>query len=247
MKKVLGYIRVSHASQTENRISLERQSQQIKSYCRFKNLPEPIIIADEGISGYKSNRPGYIEVMDLCKNGEVRTLVIYDLSRLSRSVRGTLEFIEDIVVKNKISFVCLKQDINTSTATGKAFLSISAVFAQLYRDDISEKCRAALNHKKQNGEKLGGHIPYGFDVSGKFLIPNKVEQNVIQLILYYRECGYSFRQIARELAKKNLKTKTGSDIWSPSTLKKIIGREVSNHFTPDSSSVVHDQMMANRK
>jgi DNA invertase Pin-like site-specific DNA recombinase len=205
--------------------TLERQQQQILSYCELKGLPTPTVISDAAASGYKSNRPGYLKVVELCRSGNVDTLIVYDLSRLSRSVRTTLEFIEDVVNRYHINFVSLKQDINTATPGGRAFLAISAVFNQLYRDEISYKTKAALEHKKANNLKGAGITQFGLKVvDGKRLVKDPQEQAVIEKLIHFRKLGLSYPQICERLQQLGIPTKTNRPTWTPSTVKRILDR-----------------------
>lgn len=68
----------------------------IRRYCEDRGIQNLQIIKDEGLSGFKNNRPGFQLLKQLCRTGEVSTVIVYDLSRLSRSVRDTLAFIEDV-------------------------------------------------------------------------------------------------------------------------------------------------------
>lgn len=223
--KIIGYVRVSSAAQVIDNESLPRQIEQIRSYCQLKGLPEPEIIKDEGISGFKANRPGFQQVVKLCKAKQVKVLIAYDLSRLSRSVRTTLEFIDDVITKHGVELVCLKQSIDTGTASGKAFLAISSVFAQLYRDEISERMKNAWKYKRQKNEKCSGTVPYGYSVVGKQLVPNEYEQSIIRLILELRSQGRTFYEIAKHLDGQCVKTKTGKDTWNHRIICNIVRRE----------------------
>jgi site-specific DNA recombinase len=226
-KKVIGYIRVSSASQVEDGESLERQQEQIKAYCQLKGFAEPELIADEGVSGFKSGRDGFQKLISLCKSKQVGIVIVYDLSRLSRSVRDTLEFIEDVIGKNDIAFVSLQNDIDTTTPMGKAFLAISAVFNQLYRDEISFKTKEALKHKTIKQEKTGGTIPFGFSlVDGFRLQVNQGELETFKLIHGLRREGYSLRQIVNDLQQKGIKTKTGKEKWNPKVVKGVLERQI---------------------
>ena len=130
MQKVVGYIRVSTNAQVADGESLERQEEQIRAFCARKGIPEADlqIISDGGLSGFKSSRPGFKSLTQLCLSKQVRMVVVYDLSRLSRSVRDTLAFVEDVMQKHGIEFVSLQNDIDTSTPMGKAFLTFNAMF-----------------------------------------------------------------------------------------------------------------------
>ena len=212
-KKVIGYIRVSSQQQVEDKESLERQAEKIRAYCALKGITGLEIISDEGISGYKtSTRKGYQTLLKLCKAGQVKTLIVYDLSRLSRSLK-----------KQKIEFVSLCNDIDTTTSTGILFFQLLGVFNEFYRNDIATKTKNALGHKKNKQEKTGGTLPYGYvlGLKGKlFELPK--EQEVIQLIFDFKQAGLSYRAIARKLEERGIKTKTGGSKWYGNTIKDIL-------------------------
>ena len=196
-KLVVGYIRVSGLLQVKDQESLPRQEEKIRSYCNLKNLDDPLIIADEGVSGFKENRQGFQKLVDLCKQGRVATLIIYDLSRLSRSVRVTLEFIDEQIQKQGIEFVSLCQNIETNTPHGRAFLTLISVFNQLYRDEISYKTKLALQHKKAKGQRYTGKVPFGFIATEEGrLIPSGHEIKLVERISSLRASGLSFQSIA---------------------------------------------------
>lgn len=223
-KKVIGYIRVSSLQQVEDQTSLERQAEKIKSYCAFKGIENLEIIADEGISGYKtSTRKGYQNLLKLCKTGQVKTLIVYDLSRLSRSLKETLTFFDDVIKKQKIEFVSLCNDIDTTTSTGILFFQLLGVFNEFYRNDIATKTKNALTHKKNKQEKTGGTVPYGYTLGLKgklFELPK--EQEVISLMNELKQNGLSYRGIAKELEKQCIRTKTGGLKWYGNTVKNIL-------------------------
>jgi len=224
-RKVIAYTRVSTLGQAEDGESLERQAARIKAYCEAKGLEQPEIISDEGQSGFKSNREGFQKLVALCESKQVKTVIVYDLSRLSRSVRDTLEFIEDTINKNGIEFVSLLNDIDTSTPTGKAFLGITAIFNQLYRDEISYKTKEALSHKRAKHEKTGGTVPFGFSlVDGVKLIPLPGEFETQKMMHTLRQQGHSLREIAAILTSKGVATKTGKGGWQHRVVKDILDR-----------------------
>ncbi len=224
-KKVVAYTRVSTLGQAEDGESLERQAARIKAYCEAKGLSEPEIICDEGLSGFKSNREGFQKLVALCESRQVSTVIVYDLSRLSRSVRDTLEFIEDTINKNGIEFISLLNDIDTSTPTGKAFLGITAIFNQLYRDEIAYKTKEALSHKRAKQEKTGGTVPFGYElVDETRLAPLPGEYEVVKEMHQLRQQGYSLREIVGVLTEKGIPTKTGRAGWQPKVVMRILDR-----------------------
>lgn len=221
--RVVGYIRVSSASQVEDGTSLARQREQIETYCKLKGYQDVQFLEDEGISGYKTTpRKGYTKLIELCKKHQVDVVIVYDLSRLSRKVRETLAFMEDVIGKNNISFVSLNNDIDTTTPTGKAFLTLTATFNQLYRDEIAYKTAEALSHKRKKAEKTGGTVPYGYEVIEGKLYPVEREQEAIRTMQGLKAQGYSLRAIAAALEDAGYQTKTGKKSWKAQVVSDVL-------------------------
>jgi DNA invertase Pin-like site-specific DNA recombinase len=190
-------------------------------------LGEPEIIVDEGLSGYKATRPGYLQLRERCLGGDATHVIITDLSRLSRSVRDTLAFVDEIVEKHRVRLICLNLDLDTGTPFGRAFLTFVAVFAQLYRDDISYRTRVALAHKKSKGERYSGMVPYGLEENHKGnLVPSSSDMKLMERISDLRASGRSLRQIALQLEQEGYRTKRGSSSWSPQVISDLVARAV---------------------
>ena len=223
---VVGYIRVSSQEQVDLGVSLDRQEAMIREFAKGKGWADLEIISDKGISGFKDDRPGFLELQDLCLSGRVSAVIVADLSRLSRSVRSTLAFIEDVLNKSRIDFISLSQNIDTSTPIGKMFLMFSSMMAQFYRDDISYKTKTAIAHKRKNCEKIGRHVEFGFsaDSDGK-LTANRKEQEIIELIVRLRQGGQTLQSIAIELMRLQVPNRVGGQTWYPTTIKTILDRQ----------------------
>jgi DNA invertase Pin-like site-specific DNA recombinase len=86
-----------------------------------------------------------------------------------------------------------------------------AVLAEFERDQISERTASAMQHKKGKQELVGA-IPYGFDLAadGVNLIPNVIEQDVIQQARELHTGGMSLRKIAAELQRRGFNARNGA-------------------------------------
>jgi site-specific DNA recombinase len=113
-----------------------------------------------------------------CENGAV--LVVYSLSRLSRSTRDTIQ-LADRLSRANADLVSLSERIDTTSASGKMVFRIMAVLAEYEKDQIAERTSVVLQHKKANRE-VYSPIPYGFDRMGKMLVLNHAEQGVLEEI-----------------------------------------------------------------
>ena len=217
--KAVGYVRVSSMEQVLDGVSLLAQRNMIHAWAIAHEIELVQIYSDEGISGVKSDRPELQKALKyVIKNGFA--LVIYSLSRLSRSTHDTLEIAENLD-KAGADLVSLSERIDTTTASGKMIFRMLAVLNEFERDQISDRTKAALAYKKLNNEKTGGICPYGYTDKEGMLIKNDKEQSVISRILFLTENGESYSSIARKLNQSNCKTKTGKK-WYAQTVKNVI-------------------------
>ena len=91
--KAIGYIRVSTSGQVEDGVSLDAQEAKVKAWADLNNADEVVIFRDEGISGKRAdNRPGLQSALDAVNTGDA--LIVYSLSRLSRSTKDTIALSE---------------------------------------------------------------------------------------------------------------------------------------------------------
>jgi site-specific DNA recombinase len=95
--------------------------------------------------------------------------------------------------------------------------------AQMERELIGERTRAALAYKRDRGERLGA-VPLGFRLTADAALePVAAELEPVSYILRRRLAGAPFRTIAGELASRGLRTKRGGK-WHASTVRAVWGR-----------------------
>lgn len=231
---VVGYVRCSSMAQVDDGTTIDRQKSLIESYCTLKNLGAARFIVDEAVSGAKENRAGLAELLTLVKVGKVSTVIVADLSRLSRSVKHTLEMIE-LFTKRQVTFVSLNEDIRTDTAMGKFFLTLCSAFNQMYRDSIADRMKMTWQHKRSRNEKCGGHTPFGYDVAGKTLVENVQEQAIIRSIVELKNAGKTYLEIKKALMDHGVPTKTGKARWNVNTICNIVRRHKQRRQLPQAS------------
>ena len=151
-------------------------------------------------------------------------MIVYKLSRLSRRTRDILFLVEELFVKGKTQLISISESIDTVTPMGRFFLTIMGALAQMERELIAERTQAALDFKKEQGERLGS-APYGYRISkrGKKrkLVQDKKEMKVVRTIFRMHKKGMSLRAIAKTLNKEKVKTKRGGK-WYASTVKGVL-------------------------
>lgn len=166
MKKlrVIGYTRVSTLEQSREGVSLDNQEHKIRAYAELKDMELVEMIIEEGKSGKTMNRPGLHKIINLINNKQIDGIICYKLDRLTRKTRDLLYLIEDVFAKNNIQFISLNENIDTSSASGKFFLTVMGAMAQMERDLIAERTIDALRELTRQGRRLGSpdRIPLGF-------------------------------------------------------------------------------------
>ena len=223
--RAIGYIRVSTQGQAEDGVSMDAQEAKVRAWAELNGGAEVVIFRDEGISGSRSdNREGLQAALGAVDRGDA--LVVYSLSRLSRSTKETLA-ISEALQKQGADLVSLSEKIDTTTAAGKMVFRMLAVLSEFERDQISDRTKAALQYKKQNGEKTGGDVPFGYRARSGKLYAHAGEQGALRLILDLHGKGTSLRGICRILEAQGVTRKHGSRSWHPQTVADILKRETS--------------------
>ncbi|MGH0417565.1 recombinase family protein [Bacillus cereus] len=137
---IIGYARVSTSDQ-----NLDRQINALTEYGCEK-------IVHEKLSGTIKDREGIEQVFELIRKGDV--VCVESISRLGRKTLDILNIIKRIEEAG-VQFVSLKENMDTSTPTGKAMFQMMCVIAELERDLIAERVKEGLNASKKRGTKLG--------------------------------------------------------------------------------------------
>ena len=140
MSEMIGYARVSSTSQ-----NLDAQLDALKGAGCDK------IFTDKD-SGANSSRPGWDDLLTYIRPDD--TLVITELSRMSRSLVHLLQIVQELE-ERRVELKSLRENIDTSTATGRGFLAIMGVISQMEREIKAERASAGRASAKARG-KTGG-------------------------------------------------------------------------------------------
>lgn len=137
----LAYIRVSTIDQNE-----QRQIEAMQKYNIEKWFTEKISAKD-------TNRPKLRELLEFARQGD--TIYIHDFSRLARSTKDLLDIVEQLN-KKEIHLVSNKENIDTSTPTGKLMLTMIGAINEFERVNLLERQREGIAIAKREGKYKGG-------------------------------------------------------------------------------------------
>jgi site-specific DNA recombinase len=177
---------------------------------------------DAGLSGKSSDsRPGLKAALAHAQRSGA-TLVVYSLSRLSRSIADTCAIMERLSKAGGLA--SLSERIDGSTATGRMVLNLLISLSQFEREQIGERTSCALNHLRNQGRRVSRHIPFGFDCSnGRDLTLNKTEHATIDQMKAWSKEGRSLGEIADDLNGAGIPTKSGKR-WLRGTVHHMLKR-----------------------
>lgn len=199
---VFGYVRVSTENQIEN-YSIDEQIHRIKSYCNAKGWMLLKIYTDGGYSGGNTNRPALQQMIKALRTNKVDAVVVYKLDRLSRSQKDTLTLIEDEFLSHDVDFVSISENFDTSTPFGRAMIGILSVFAQLEKDQITERLTMGRVARGKAGYYHGGSAPpFGYCYLDGELVIDEYQSIQVREIFDYFLAGKSINAIWHEMSAK---------------------------------------------
>ena len=136
----LAYVRVSTVEQNEARQIEALEKHHIDKW--FK----------EKVSAKNMDRPQLEALLDYMREGDV--VYIHDLSRLARSTKDLLEIVEQLQAKG-VELVSNKENIDTSTPTGKLMLTMIGAIAEFERANLLERQREGIAIAKKEHKYKG--------------------------------------------------------------------------------------------
>lgn len=145
------------------------------------------------MSAKNTHRPKLQEILDFAREGD--TIYVADFSRLARSTKDLLELVELLDLKG-VQLVLIKENIDTSTATGRLMLKMISAINDFERENMLERQREGIAIAK---------------VAGKY--KGRKEVSILDFDEHYQ------RYVIRELSKSQLAKELGV---SRLTLDKLI-------------------------
>jgi site-specific DNA recombinase len=220
--KAYGYCRISVAN--DEGVSLAHQQDRIRTWAAGQGHELVQIYTEVRSAGRADNRPELQKAMAaVCKEGGI--LVVYSLSRFSRSVRDTLALAERLESASA-HFCSLSENLDSSTAMGRMFFQLVSVMSQFERDQLRERTTNAMGHLRRMNRRISSTVPFGYDLArdGATLVPVPTEQEAIKRIVQRRATGMSLAAIAQSLALEGVKTKSHGK-WYFATIAVILNRQ----------------------
>lgn len=192
MKRVGIYIRVSTEEQARIQDgSLVSQKNRLMEYVEFQNKRESNwgtlvdVYCDEGKSAKNmKGRPEFLRMLGDVKAGRINLIIATELSRLNRNIKDFCD-VWDLLKDHNASFVTLRGNFDTTTASGEMMVFNLVNYAQYERKQTSERISANWFSRSKRGLWNGGTIPLGYDHNPKNkaeLVINEEEAKTVRKI-----------------------------------------------------------------
>ncbi len=165
-KRVAIYFRVSSQRQASEGDSLEAQQNATRRYLESQReihgwtIDTVVEYREAGKSAKNMNRPALQRLMDDVRSGKINMVVAYKLDRISRNVRDFLN-LWDFFEQYGVTLHLLRESFDTGSSYGRLFMVMTAAFAELERENISERTLMVMLDRTERGLH-NGTPPLGY-------------------------------------------------------------------------------------
>ncbi|WP_193608260.1 recombinase family protein [Nocardioides lijunqiniae] len=230
------YVRISVAQEAS--VSMDRQVEAAEQYAAARGWTVVEVFRDEGVSATHNkpeNRAGWRALLE--SNEKFDAVLVWKIDRLARRVLDFLHADESLQARGA-GIVAVEDPVDMTTAQGRAFAQILAVFGEMEAESIRARVKAARTHLLRSGRVVGGTVPYGWkstpnpDGGGYVLAqdPDRIDhvRGMVDRVLG----GASVYSTVQWLDEVGAPTPTGKGDWIYSTVERILRHPVLAGMVP---------------
>ena len=180
--------------------SISNQKQMLEDFARRNGLPNPTHFTDDGISGTRFDRPGFLAMMEEVEAGRVEAIVIKDMSRLGRDYLKVGQVME-VLRQRGVRLIAINDGVD-SLKGDDDFTPFRNIMNEFYARDTSRKIRSVFKSKGMSGRHLTGTVIYGYlwDEKREHWLVDEEAAEVVRRIFSLTLEGYGPYQIACKLS-----------------------------------------------
>ena len=180
--------------------SISNQKQMLEDFARRNGLPNPTHFTDDGISGTRFARPGFLAIMEEVEAGRVEAIVIKDMSRLGRDYLKVGQVME-VLRQRGVRLIAINDGVD-SLKGDDDFTPFRNIMNEFYARDTSRKIRSVFKAKGMSGKHLTGTVIYGYlwDEKREHWLVDEEAAEVVRRIFSLTLEGYGPYQIACKLS-----------------------------------------------
>ena len=153
--------------------SISNQKKLLEEYAVGHGLSNPTHFTDDGISGTRFDRPGFLSMMEEVEAGNVECIVVKDMSRLGRDYLKVGQILE-ILRQKGVRLIAVNDGVDSSQGDDD-FIPFRNIMNEWYARDTSKKIKSTFKTKGMMGKHLTGTVIYGWGSSAVVEILKKRE------------------------------------------------------------------------
>ena len=200
------YERLSHDDELQGESnSISNQKQMLEEYARRNGLGNIRHFTDDGISGTRFDRPGFVAMLEQIEKGNVKVVCIKDMSRLGRDYLKVGMYMETMR-KMGVRLIAVNDGVDSFSGDDD-FTPFRNIMNEWYARDTSKKIKSTFQAKGQAGKHVASSPPYGYlkspEDKEKWIIDGEAAEIVRRIFRMTME-GYGPYQIAKKLSEDKI-------------------------------------------
>lgn len=221
------YARISVTQEAS--VSIDRQVEASRQYAAARGWKVVEVFTDDGVSATHNrpeDRPGWRALLESAHSYDA--VLVWKIDRLARRVIDFLQA-HEALTGHGAGIVAVEDPVDMTTAQGRAFATLLAVFGEMEAEAIRGRVKAARTHLLRNGRAVGGTVPYGWRTVPNPNGPGRVMAQNPDRIEYVRRAAelvlaggtiYSAVQWLDEVSAPTPTTRARG--WSYSTVERML-------------------------
>lgn len=200
------YERLSHDDELQGESnSITNQKKMLELYAEDNNLTPFRHFTDDGISGTRFDRPGFMAMMKEVEAGNIGTIIIKDMSRMGRDYLQVGQIME-MLRQRDIRLIALNDGVDTLKQDDD-FTPFRNIMNEWYARDTSKKIKSTFKAKGNSGKDVASSCPYGYlkdEHDGDHWIVDPEAAAIVRQIFAWTMEGFGPYQIAQLLKEKKV-------------------------------------------
>ena len=215
------YVRISR-DRVGAGLGVDRQVDDCKALVDQLGGTAVLILTDNDVSAYSGRpRPGYMELLEAMRNGQVDGVAVWHTDRLHRSMIELEEYALISEDQNVATYTVRAGAIDLATPSGRLVARQLGAVARFEVEHASERMKAKKLQHAKAGKYGGGMRPYGYQVDGVTIEP--FERDVLLEMAQRIMNGESYGAIALDLNTRGITTSRGG-MWRALKIQNVVFR-----------------------
>lgn len=140
--------------------SISNQKKLLEQYAKEHGFTNLVHFTDDGISGTRFDRLGFLAMMKEVESGKVGTILIKDMGRMGRDYLKVRQYMELLRQKN-VRLIAVNGNVD-SFREDDDFTPFRNIMNEWYARDTSKKIKSTFKAKGKSGKHVASTTPYGY-------------------------------------------------------------------------------------